>query len=55
LHLRAPTVTHHLSELRLASLVNVTIEGQEKKYMARREALQSTFTSLQDFLKIIDK
>ena len=52
LHLRAPTVTHHLSELRLASLVNVTIEGQEKKYRARRETLQSTFTSLQDFLKI---
>lgn len=54
LHLRAPTVTHHLSELRLASLVNVTIDGQEKKYRARREALQSTFTSLQDFLKITD-
>jgi len=54
LHLRAPTVTHHLSELRLASLVNVTIEGQEKKYRARREALQSTFTNLQDFLKITD-
>ena len=52
LHLRAPTVTHHLSELRLASLVNVTIEGQEKKYKARREALQATFTSLQDFLKM---
>ena len=55
LQLRAPTVTHHLSELRLASLVNVNIEGQEKKYRARREALQSTFTSLQDFLKITDK
>ena len=52
LHLRAPTVTHHLSELRLASLVNVTIEGQEKKYRARREALESTFSNLQDFLKI---
>lgn len=55
LHLRAPTVTHHLSELRLASLVNVTIEGQEKKYKVRREALQSTFSSLQDFLKITDQ
>jgi DNA-binding transcriptional ArsR family regulator len=55
LHLRAPTGTHHLSELRLASLVNVTIEGQGKKYMARHEALQPTFTSLQDFLKIVDK
>ena len=54
LHLRAPTVTHHLNELRLASLVNVIIEGQEKKYMARREALQSTFTSLQNFLDMKD-
>ena len=55
LHLRAPTVTHHLSELRLASLVNVTMEGQEKKYRARRETLQSTFTSLQDFLKATEE
>jgi len=51
LHLRAPTVTHHLSELRLASLVNVIVEGQERKYRTRHEALQSTFTNLQDFLK----
>ncbi len=51
LHLRAPTVTHHLTELRLASLVNMTTNGQEKKYTARDEALQSTFTNLQDFLK----
>ena len=52
LHLRAPTVTHHLNEMRLASLVNVVISGQERKYTARRETLQATFTSLQDFLKI---
>jgi len=50
LHLRAPTVTHHLSELRLASLVNVIVDGQEKKYTARHEALQATFTNLQNFL-----
>ena len=55
LHLRAPTVTHHLSELRLAGLVNVTIEKQEKKYAARREALPSTLANLQDFLKITDE
>jgi DNA-binding transcriptional ArsR family regulator len=55
LQLRAPTVTHHLIELRLASLVNVTIEGQEKKYRARHEALESTFTNLQDFLKITEE
>ena len=52
LHLRAPTVTHHLSELRLASLVNVNTDGQEKKYMVRREALQATFANLQGFLKV---
>ena len=52
LHLRAPTVTHHLNEMRLASLVNVVIAGQERKYTARQESLQATFTSLQDFLKI---
>jgi len=34
----------------LASLVNVIVEGQEKKYTARREALQATFTNLQNFL-----
>lgn len=52
LHLRAPTVTHHLSELRLASLVNMNIDGQDRKYTARHEAIQSTFTNLQDFLKM---
>jgi DNA-binding transcriptional ArsR family regulator len=52
LRLRAPTVTHHLSELRLAGLVNMTMEGQEKKYTARFEALQATFITLQDFLKM---
>jgi DNA-binding transcriptional ArsR family regulator len=51
LHLRAPTVTHHLNELRLARLVNMVITGQERKYSARRETLESTFSNLQDFLK----
>jgi DNA-binding transcriptional ArsR family regulator len=50
LHLRAPTVTHHLSELRLAGLVNLTVRGQEKRYSARREALQGIFSTLEDFL-----
>jgi DNA-binding transcriptional ArsR family regulator len=50
LHLRAPTVTHHLSELRLAGLVNLTVRGQEKFYSARREALQSIYSTLEDFL-----
>jgi DNA-binding transcriptional ArsR family regulator len=50
LHLRAPTVTHHLNELRLAGLVNLTVKGQEKRYSARREALQITFSTLEVFL-----
>lgn len=50
LHLRAPTVTHHLSELRLAGLVNLRLQGQEKRYTARQEALQGAFDALQAFL-----
>jgi DNA-binding transcriptional ArsR family regulator len=50
LHLRAPTVTHHLSELRLAGLVNLRLQGQEKRYTARQEALRNTFHSLDTFL-----
>jgi DNA-binding transcriptional ArsR family regulator len=50
LNLRAPTVTHHLSELRLAGLVNLTVKGNEKFYTARREALAAAFQNLEDFL-----
>lgn len=50
LNLRPPTVTHHLSELRLAGLVNLTIQGQEKRYTARREALPGAFNNLETFL-----
>ena len=50
LHLRAPTVTHHLNELRLAGLVNLTIHGQEKHYTARREALPAMLKNLESFL-----
>jgi DNA-binding transcriptional ArsR family regulator len=50
LHLRAPTVTHHLSELRLAGLVNLRLQGQEKRYTARQEALRNTFEVLDIFL-----
>lgn len=51
LHLRAPTVTHHLKDLRLASLVNLIADKQERKYALRRETLDATFISLQEFLK----
>jgi DNA-binding transcriptional ArsR family regulator len=51
LHLRAPTVTHHLSELRLASLVELCVEGDEKYYYAvRTQALDATFENLKAFL-----
>jgi len=50
LRLRAPTVTHHLSDLRLAGLVNVTVRGQEKFYAARREALDAACETLNQFL-----
>lgn len=51
LNLRAPTVTHHLAELRLSGLVHLTLRGQEKIYRARREALHSTFEALEHFLE----
>lgn len=51
LNLRAPTVTHHLSELRLCGLVNVSFKGQEKHYTSRLEALDETCDNLRDFLQ----
>ncbi len=51
LKLRAPTVTHHLSELRLSGLVNLTFIGQEKRYSARKEAFISMCAALNDFLE----
>jgi DNA-binding transcriptional ArsR family regulator len=50
LHLRAPTVTHHLSELRLSSLVNLNIKGQERWYRAREESLEAMCVNLKEFL-----
>jgi DNA-binding transcriptional ArsR family regulator len=51
LNLRAPTVTHHLKELRLAGLVNLTLHGQEKIYRARLAALDAMQADLKEFLK----
>ncbi len=51
LNLRAPTVTHHLKELRLAGLVNLTVHGQEKLYRARLGALDSIHSNLKSFLR----
>lgn len=52
LRLRAPTVTHHLLVLRLAGLVNYTLEKKnERQYSSRLETVAATFKSLQSFLK----
>jgi DNA-binding transcriptional ArsR family regulator len=51
LRLRAPTVTHHLSALRLAGLVYLTLgEKKRKLYAARSEAIEGTFAALAQFL-----
>jgi DNA-binding transcriptional ArsR family regulator len=50
LHLRAPTVTHHLSELRLASLVELSLNHDEKRYAVRKQAFETTFENLASFL-----
>jgi DNA-binding transcriptional ArsR family regulator len=52
LRLRAPTLTHHLKTLRLAGLVQLTVEeGKETKhYRARTEAVAAACASLQRFL-----
>jgi DNA-binding transcriptional ArsR family regulator len=50
LQLRAPTVTHHLSELRLASLVELTMKKDEKRYRIRTQGVESTFANLTAFL-----
>lgn len=54
LRLRAPTVVHHLNELRLAGLVQLTVDTPEKKsdrrYAARAEAIPRVFNALKAFL-----
>ncbi|MDH3943778.1 MAG: helix-turn-helix domain-containing protein [Anaerolineae bacterium] len=55
LRLRAPTVTHHLHNLRLAGLVNYTLEKKnERLYSARIETVTSTYQALKDFLERAD-
>jgi DNA-binding transcriptional ArsR family regulator len=51
LRLRPPTVTHHLSALRLAGLVHLSLdEAGEKRYAARLEAISASCAQLIDFL-----
>lgn len=52
LRLRAPTVTHHLRTLRLAGLVQLTLDkGKKERYATRSEAVAATFDSLKGFLE----
>jgi len=52
LRLRAPTVVHHLHSLRMAGLVQLTLEeGGEKRYGLRRDMPADTFADLEKFLK----
>jgi len=51
LHLRAPTVIHHLNDLRLASLVELSLEHDEKRYAIRKQALDLVFGNLTTFLQ----
>jgi DNA-binding transcriptional ArsR family regulator len=53
LRLRAPTVTHHLKTLRLAGLLQLTLEGSkdERRYATRSEAVAAAFESLKEFLE----
>ncbi len=52
LRLRAPTVTHHLSVLRLAGLVHVILDASdEKSYTCRSEALKTAFDNLENYVK----
>jgi DNA-binding transcriptional ArsR family regulator len=53
LRLRPPTVTHHLSTLRLAGLVCVTLDADgNKQYASRMEAYSNTFATLGEFLQM---
>jgi DNA-binding transcriptional ArsR family regulator len=53
LRLRAPTVTHHLSALRLAGLVYVSLDqAEEKRYTVRESVIADTYKSIHKFLTI---
>ncbi len=54
LRLRIPTVTHHLKTLRLAGLVQLTVDEHkdEKRYAARRGAVAAMFATLERFLAV---
>lgn len=51
LQLRPPTVTHHLKELRLASLVEFSIDDENNRYTVRKQALEAVYHQLNSFLE----
>ena len=51
LQLRPPTVTHHLKELRLAGLVELSLMHEENRYTARKQALDAVYEQLNAFLQ----
>jgi DNA-binding transcriptional ArsR family regulator len=51
LQLRPPTVTHHLKELRLAGLVELSLMHEENRYTARKQALEAVYENLNAFLQ----
>lgn len=51
LQLRPPTVTHHLRELRLASLVEFSIDDENNRYTVRKQALDAVYNQLNSFLE----
>jgi len=56
LRLRPPTVIHHLSALRLAGLVYVSMDAEEeKRYTVRETAVRETFDILRRFLLVKDE
>ena len=55
LRLRPPTVTHHLTSLRLAGLVQVILQAEgEKRYALRREAVERCTGDLVAYLVSIE-
>lgn len=53
LRLRPPTVIHHLSALRLAGLVQITIQAEgERRYALRSEAVETALRHTRSFLKL---
>lgn len=51
LRLRAPTVVHHLQNLRLAGLVLVTVSAKkERRYAVKMDGVEETLSSLRHFL-----